>query len=297
MSEQTDFERLKILFQRSKAIPHLRGTALELVTELERDAPNPNRLEEIVSADPALTAAIVRTACSAFYGRHDRRFTTIRGAIHTIGFRSVKALALSLAIHGLVLPSDSQGGLDPNRYVRHSLFVGLMGSALYERQAGVGPRTDWVSDEVLAAGLLHEIVFPLLWRVAPEVFNQVLTDARLNRCAPSQAFLDRYQYHPGELGAITIRSWGLPEIYAEAMSDMHYPNVASPSFTACACLHFADCLAGISGFTLSDLEPIWEPASAVARFIGLQDTEALELIAAVGRQVLALHPDRQNLAA
>lgn len=223
MSSTEDFERLALQFRRATILPQLPGSAIQLLKMLEQtDATDPT-LERIITSDPALAASIIRIASSAMYGSN--KVTTIRRAMLRIGERSIKSLALSLAMQSMTHSVAKSSRFDPHRFSRHSLFVGMMASALHARMETTKGNLDWASEELLAIGILHDLHFGILARIAPETYAKAVSLA-IDNGLPLDCSVEIVLGKPAhELAILMFETWGLPEIFLEATRALyHHPE-------------------------------------------------------------------------
>ena len=77
-------------------VPHVAAKMMELVGQEDTSVRD---LQKVISADPALTARILKMANSVFYS-FDQKISTLSHAIVILGFRAVQSMALDMQLHG-----------------------------------------------------------------------------------------------------------------------------------------------------------------------------------------------------
>ena len=88
----------------------------QLVSELDRT----DDVQEVVAADPLLTAKLLNLANSALHG-NDRRIGTVRDAVLRIGSGSVMALAMASGARRMLAAAPPPPGLRPGELWMHSI--------------------------------------------------------------------------------------------------------------------------------------------------------------------------------
>jgi diguanylate cyclase (GGDEF)-like protein len=274
LENQELIERLS----RAKNLPSPPGVALRVI-ELGQD-PNVSmgRVVDAISADPALTAKILRIANSAFYGRR-RRTESLRQAIVLLGLNGTLSLALSFSL--VVGLRASQGsGLDYDLFWRRSLAAATCARAL-----GTHVRLRR-GEELFLAGLLQDIGMLALDKVMPGLYRAV---------GPMQADHTHVQRVEREsvgadhamVGAWLLNNWNLPRIFQNAVDGSHGSDaveVAPEDRMFIQCVRVSGALADI-WFREDRDHATKEAAHAASEHLGIErealvsllDTTAAEL--------------------
>jgi len=174
------------------------------------DQPNSSAkdLAAALTADPSLTARVLRLANSAYYGL-SRRVADVAFAVTVVGFPTVRAMA---AVHasGLFEPGEHTV---PDGYWEHSVATATLCSVLAPR-AGVRP------NQAFPLGLLHDLGSALLFRADPDRFEAVQAEARGGRSLRA-AEKAAYGMAHDEAAARVFSAWRFPETFIEAVADHH----------------------------------------------------------------------------
>src|SRR5207244_7972664 len=216
-------------------------------------------LAAALTADPALTARVLRLANSAYYGL-SRRVAEVSFAVTVVGFPTVRAMA---AVHasGLFEPGEHTV---PDGYWEHSVATATVCSVL-------APRAGVRANQAFPLGLLHDLGSALLFRADPERFEAVQAEARNGRPLPSveQAV---YGMPHDEAAARVFSAWRFPETFIEAVAD-HHAHPATLSEPHSLLLVAAESVAARLVKTLgAELE---HGQNAGLRALGLDVTDAL----------------------
>lgn len=264
-----DFEGLRLVFRRASALPQLPGSAIRLLEALDSGEASAKDLERIITCDGALTANLLRLANSADTGLPSG-VTTIRSAILRLGQRAVRSVAVSLTIQGLLSGEGSLGPFNPQRYAKHTIAVGFLARYLFARRRQISAfETKWSTDELFAAGLLHDIAYALLARVSPNVFQMISTSAEVKMCSVAAEFQECYGQPMGELGADAARTWNLPKLFIPAIQYIDNPCEVEEENIPIYCLHYADRLVRQCGLTIepwaieSEIDPMVQSELAI----------------------------------
>lgn len=284
-----DYDTLKLLFTRSNALPNLRASAIRLVQRIDSGSPSAAELERVIAADPALTAKLIKAATSVNVS-NGGGVTTIRGAILHLGHQSVRSIAISLAVQGIITEIDPKSGFDVHRFARHSLFVGVFSAYLMRRRLLGRPfETQWTPEELFAAGVLHDLPEALLYRVSPDVYARVAQYSRGQKITFTNAFYKVFKQPLSLLGVLTINNWRLPQIFADVVTHVDEPWMYEREYTALCCLNYADYISEQVGFgKAADSLPVSTLPDVEAE-VGIEAEELATAIEAVGKHVEELH--------
>ena len=146
-------------------LPASRAVALRLIQVIDDPATGAAEAAAVISADPALTARILRVANSTYYGLSGR-VSSPSFAITVVGFQTVRSLA--------VVGAAGLAGTDafaPGFWSRSA--AAASGASLVARRCGT-PAPD-----AFSAGLLHDLGSPLLRRYDRERYDAILRTAAL----------------------------------------------------------------------------------------------------------------------
>ena len=281
-----DFERLALLFKRTRGLPELPGCVTRLVAAIDAGDASAIDLERIIASDPALSVRILSIANVGLNRSAGIEITTIRAAILRLGQRAVRSLAVSLIMQNLWGKPDDNAEFDSRRFAHHSLFTAFMTRYLYARRHMQAPfNSEWSADEMFSAGLLHDLGTALLYRVAPEIFLRVQMYSRRLQITLDEGFLKIFDHRISELGSLSSEAWGLPGMFGKVIQGFPEPWTFPEEFTALSCVHYANYLASILGAGIEDwpVNVQVEPEADVE--VGVPQEEIAKVAAIVEAQV------------
>jgi putative nucleotidyltransferase with HDIG domain len=192
-------------------LPASRAAALRVVQVVDDPATGAADVAKAASADPALTARILRVANSAYYGLSGR-IGTPAFAVTVVGFATVRSLA-ALSATGL-----TQAGCPPEFWERAATVAS--GSSLLARRVGAD------APEAFCAGLLHDLGTALLRQHAGEQHDEILA-----RAVAGEPLLELEKQAYGgthaSLCASVLAGWRFPDDLCDAIGKHHELPVRS----------------------------------------------------------------------
>lgn len=243
-------------------LPPFPDVALRVKAALESPDVSTQRMASVVSADPVLSARLLKIANSAAMSNAGH-ISDIRTAVTRIGFNMVYNTAVSIAMNqllGVKLPAPLRTQLD--ELWLHSVQVAAIAHVLAKKLTRINP------DEAMLGGLLHDIgKIYVLMRAGeyPDLFGD------------SNAF-DAVvkEWHTG-VGAAILQSWNFS---AELVMVVDEHELLSRNTTTVADL--VDVVMVANLFANHDLHtdqiPDWDHIPALAR-LRLTSASAVELLA------------------
>jgi putative nucleotidyltransferase with HDIG domain len=197
-----------VLIEQLERLPAQPSVAMRTVWVADQPQSSSKDLAAALTADPSLTARVLRLANSAYYGL-SRRIADVAFAVTVVGFPTVRAMA---AVHASGLFESGEDSV-PEGYWEHSVATASICTVLAPR-VGVRP------NQAFPLGLLHDLGSALLFRAAPERFEQVHAEARDGRplrAAEKAAFGLAHD----EAAARVFSAWRFPESFIQAVADHH----------------------------------------------------------------------------
>lgn len=202
-------------------------------------------VSQVLTADPALSARLIRMANSPLYARQ-RRTGNLRQAIKLFGVEGTITLALSFSLV-TVLRRDEKGAFDYRLFWRRSFAAAVCAQVMADR---FGQRN---REELFLAALLQDLGMMTLARVKPELY--VGLEERQWR---HEYVLEREREVLGTdhaiLGAMLLQQWNFPEKLQRLVGSSHDADDA-------ASLQERD--AAIVAVS-SDMAELWSEANAQA---------------------------------
>ncbi|AFJ02450.1 HD domain protein [Methylophaga frappieri] len=189
-------------------------------------------ISDVIHTDPALTTRLLKIVNSPYYG-FPSQINTLSRAITIIGTRELTNLVLATtvmnAFHGI--PKNL---MDMQTFWRHSLACAITARYLAEALALEH------SEQYFIAGLLHNIGSLVLYQSAPELARESINRARFGHEVLHEAEQRLLGFHHGDVGAILLQKWRLPESLVVVAQHHHTPSLATTYQLNVALIHVTD---------------------------------------------------------
>lgn len=204
--------KLEALFQNPTALPTAPKVVEELIASFDKASVSTEEVAKKLSADPVLSAKLLRLANSAYY-HVSRSIGTVEDAVLMLGFVTVRTLVIS---SGLVSGFKSVPGLDLKQFWRYSLYTACAAK-------WIAKKTKENTDLAFTIGMMHGIGQLVVHAAMPEQAMQLdkvagpLDSRRLD--AEQQSFGFTY----ADVGAELARRWKFPDVFAETIATFPDP--------------------------------------------------------------------------
>lgn len=204
-------------------LPTLPLVILKLLQITNDENASLDDLERVVGTEPTILTKMLRIVNSAAFAI-PHRVSNVREAIHHVGFRAIRTLALEVTLFEQLVAPSRRYDFDRIHFWQHCLSVACMSKAIAEELQY--PH----SDDVYVAGLLHDI-----GKIILEVYGRITYSDFLKHLPPTNGLLvdDEAQVigmAHNKLGAFFCAEWGLPENFVMAIS-LHHERFAHLGLT------------------------------------------------------------------
>lgn len=191
-----------------EGIPTLEANRMRLFQVLQEEDSDIERLEGIISTDPAMVAKIIKLANSPFY-RHVNGSLGIHQSMMTVGMDMVKCIALSMAVINS-LKSESRYASD---LWAHSYATALIALTLSTDRAE--------KDTLFTGALLHDLGRMVFLFKSPESYIPLI---EFEGCWPDTSLeKEVFSIDHTLLGEAVARKWNFPEGVVEIIKNHHRP--------------------------------------------------------------------------
>jgi putative nucleotidyltransferase with HDIG domain len=212
-------------------LPSVVGHVSRLV---EDETSSADDIGEIISKDQVLSAKILRLVNSPVYG-FPGRISSITHALVLLGFNVVKGLVLGTSVFD-AFSKETRG-----------LWEHSLGCAILSRRLAKALGMQEV-EEIMMAGLLHDLGKATLAFVAPEEFKEALKIAENEKVHIAQAERHCFSVDHARIASWIARDWHLPARLSEPLTYHHRPSLAKDAKEATAVVHLADILTRGMGY-------------------------------------------------
>jgi putative nucleotidyltransferase with HDIG domain len=201
-------------------LPPLPWIATRVLGLLSRQADEveSKQLIELLQADAALSAELLRRANSALYAFR-WQILSLQHAVVILGLDKVRNLAMTLGLGAYLRPALRAAVL--RRCWRHSLTCALLSEH-------IAPAWGIPADQTYAAGLLHDIGRLALLVKHPQSYADLLSVETNDRSNVLDAERELFNVDHCEAGAWLAEKWNFPKLLAQVVARHHDPPANDP---------------------------------------------------------------------
>ena len=217
-NKEIDHELEQVLLH--LGIPPCPTILLELAAEAKKDEPDLNRIEKLICTDVGLSAALIKTINSPFYGLRTKVHSVMQ-AIHMLGLSHLSMLVMGMMLRDAL---KGLGQVDMSRFWDASAKIAVISSYIAGRLPYLTYehlRRQIDKDMVYTYGLFQDCGIPILLNRYP-TYKDTL---KLANQEVSQKFTDveelEYVNNHAAVGAMLAQSWGLSESMIQAIRHHH----------------------------------------------------------------------------
>lgn len=192
-------------------------------------------IAEHVSLDLALSAKVLETVNSPFYG-FGNSVNDVSQAINLIGLSSLESIVLAVKVFDYIHQSTSHCALVSELW-NHSIDV----AAAARRIALHHTEDPQAAERAYSAGLLHDIGKLILLETIPEQFLAAQRNAHENSISTWRSELSSFGCDHAEVGAKLLHTWKIPGEICQAVAMHHRPaNACETHFSVLTAVHAAN---------------------------------------------------------
>jgi putative nucleotidyltransferase with HDIG domain len=259
------------------SLPPAPGVLPRLLAALGDDNTDLSEVTDMIAVDPALTAKLLQTCNSAFFGRATAA-NDVTEALHRMGFRNVyRIVAVVSGMHCLRLSRANI--IDIAQLWKHLVTTAFAGQFVAE-DIGVD------GGLLFTAGLLHDIGKLIMAEVFKTQYVRFISDARSLPQPVLEEERRRFNMDHAGVGARLLERWNFSPALVASVQFHHEPAAAGDQQRLGACMQLADSLA-------HSVEPI-----APRQLLSAQQLEAALTLCALAPEDLSRYQDRirENVA-
>ncbi|MDA0353198.1 MAG: HDOD domain-containing protein [Chloroflexi bacterium] len=196
-------------------LPVLPPARARVLTIVSTPAPDPHEVTSIVRSDPALAAAVMRAANSAWSAPR-AAVRTVERAVIRIGPRETLQI-VGAAVLSSTFDDLGEAGLDVDELWRHVVATALLAELLIEPDA---PRD--IRAAAYSAGLLHDIGRLGMAAERPEDYARVVERVRAG-APPQEAEHRAFGAAHTVRGVEAAEAWSIPTVIHSSILGHHDP--------------------------------------------------------------------------
>lgn len=185
----------------------------------------------LVSADPALTARLLRLVNSAMYG-HRGEIDSVLRAVQILGLQQVHDLVLAMSLHA-VFAGIRPAQLDMKRFWRDSVLCALASRAIAQADGRPG------LERIFVIGLLADIGHLVMFQTTPMLADEARRDAERSGEALHLTERRVIGCDYAEVGAALMDQWRVPSAFAGIIGSQTLPRLGGEHAREAAILNLA----------------------------------------------------------
>ena len=246
-----------------KNLPSVPELYLEIADALQSPTASSQRIAEIASKDPAISAKLLQLSNSAFFG-FSRKVFSVDEAVQLLGVGIIQSLAMAVPIFAS-FSKEKCPGFNIDQVWEHSIQT----AAIARRISSHYLDDSFMGEQAFCAGVLHDIGKIILADGLPDAYAAALKEAHEARIPLHEAERKHFQTTHAEVGAYLLALWGLPIPLVEAVACHHHPRRCGTQEVCLAgVVHMAN---AIEHFHMAPPELVTGPADAdYLKFVGLE---------------------------
>lgn len=217
---------IRSLIDQPHKLPTVPAVTLRLIASFSDEDVSLRQIAEQISADPALSAKLLRLANSAYF-HLSRTVGSVEEALQMLGFVMVRNLVLG---NGMAVAFRNTRGMDLQQFWRYNLFA-ASASRWLAVKAGIN------SDLVFTVGLMHGIGQLQMHVAAPQAVLPL--DKKMSVLDAGRAALEKEAlgFHYGDVAAELARLWNFPAAIVLALGQVPDPPDTPECSEAAGCVH------------------------------------------------------------
>jgi HD-like signal output (HDOD) protein len=204
--------QLEKLLKQPDALPSAPKVVRKLIETFDQDEVDAMLVASYIEDDPVLTAKLLKTANSAFFGL-SRQVSNAREAMNVLGMIKVRALVIAASLGERF---HTVGSVNLNQFWRYSL-----NTANLSRYIALPIKID--ENTAFTAGLIHGIGELVMHVGMPEAMLDLDRSVPMLDLKRSKAERGIFGYSYAEVGAALAREWHFPKRMINAIEHQTAP--------------------------------------------------------------------------
>ncbi len=197
-------------------LPSLPAVAMEVLELARQDNVDINRIARTIQNDAALSAKILKTVNSSFYGL-PKQVSTINHALVILGLQTVRTLALGFSLVSTIKADARGAGFDYAAFWRRGLYGGVAARLIAKK------RKILQTEEAFLCCLLADIGILSMHRVLGAEYDALVTESAGDQNRLCELCGAKYGADHAEVGAAIAAHWKLPPVLVTPIAHHHHP--------------------------------------------------------------------------
>ncbi len=263
-------KKIEEIIKKIEELPILKDIIIKVLKVFDNPYSNAEDLKTIISMDQSLTLKVLKLANSAYYG-FPRQIDSVSEAVVILGFLTVRNIILTSTIYNMFIEKSKDDHIfNRKEFWKHCVATGISAKIIAER-------LNLNHEEYFTIGLLHDvgkIFFDIYFN---EQFIKLLKENKNKSILFSELEKKEFGFSHGEVGALIVDKWNLPEIFIEPIKYHHYP-ISAKNKQMASIIHIADIISKVSSINYdnSDIKSLINEESL--KILKLQTSDLIEII-------------------
>ena len=261
----------------SIGIPPCPGILLELSEETKQDEPDFSKVEKLVLKDVALSATLLKSINSPFYGLRNK-ISSVNQAVGLLGLSMLTSIISNLLLKNVFTDNEDQTSME--RFWDSSAKFASSTMYLAKKIPGLN------KEDAYTYGLFQNCGIPILMQRFPDYKKTLNIANNLSEGKFTTVEDDVHGTDHAVIGYLMTKSWNLPEVTTNAVRFHHEYDILSESQTK---IHtesknlialglLADHAVHLSSGSNKNFSLEWTKGGALALAqLGLSDTEFADI--------------------
>lgn len=209
-----DHDRLAGIISNLQDVPSPPTLYFDIREALESLTTDHAAMAEITARDPSLVARVLKMVNSGFYAL-PRSVSDLSEAIGLIGIDALQGLVLAAHLYSGLPPP----GLKLELLWKHTSRVSLLARQITRMEGG----DRHAQSQSAVAGLLHDIGLMVLLENEPGRYQPLWRRSQGDEVMLAAMEREAFGVTHGELGALILMLWNLPDEVVDAVANSHAP--------------------------------------------------------------------------
>jgi len=229
-------EAIQDFFEEKVKLPSPPAVALKILNAVQSDENCFDELANIIMADPALTARILKIANSSLYGL-SKQVDSLSQATALIGTQTLKNIALSFVFVKKFQEIDV-GGFDLDLFWRRSISAAVAAEIISAKVA-------CKDTDIFVSALLADIGVLILFLSDPAGYIEVIDKKRISGKGTCAVEKEQFGFNHPEISSHLLESWNLSDSIYGPIFWHHSKKPGDPYQQSAQILFFADKISSI----------------------------------------------------
>ena len=191
-------------------IPPRPAVLEEIDREKRKEEPDLNRIAQIISKDMALTAAMLKTVNSPFFGLR-MKVETVQQAVMTMGLNNVLGIVTGLVLKNAI--GDKEPKLE--RFWDTAEKVANIATYISGMVPGVPKEMAYMY------GLFRDCGIPIMMQKFPEYIQTLMKANKSSKASFTSIEDEAHTVNHATMGYLLAKSWSLPNSICQAVLNHH----------------------------------------------------------------------------